>query len=254
VRPLKGFDPDLVDQLVAWMRTLGVDIRLDTAVDAIEQRPGHMVVRTRTAKGETGEISADLVVHGAGRVPEIGDLALEQAGVAFDRHTGIVVNAYLQSVSNPAVYAAGDSAASGAWQLTPLAGLEGGVVAQNLLHGNVQTPNYAGTATVVYTTPPLARIGLLESEARAQGLQLRVHRDEMGSWYSSRRQGLTQTGFKVLVEEETGRVVGAHLLAHHAEEVINLFGLAMRTGVPASALRELPVAYPTSSSDVAYMA
>jgi glutathione reductase (NADPH) len=138
--------------------------------------------------------------------------------------------------------------------LTPIAGLEGGVVAQNLLHGNVQTPNYTGTATVVYTIPPLARVGLLESEARAQSLRVQVHRGEMESWYSSRRQGLTQTGFKVLLEEETGRVLGAHLLAHHAEEVINLFGLAMRIGVPGSALKELPFAYPTSSSDVAYMA
>jgi glutathione reductase (NADPH) len=163
-RPLTGFDPYLVDQLVAWMRTLGVDIRLDTAVDSIEQQAGHLVVRTRTAQGGTAEISAGLVVHGAGRVPEIGDLALEQAGVAFDRQAGIMVNAYLQSVSNPAV----DAAASGAWRLTPLAGLEGVVVAQNLLHGNVQTPNYTGTAMVVYTIPPLARIGLLESEARAR--------------------------------------------------------------------------------------
>ncbi|HUY75690.1 MAG TPA: NAD(P)/FAD-dependent oxidoreductase [Ktedonobacterales bacterium] len=265
-RPLTSFDPDLVDQLVASVRELGIDVRLRTAVTSIEERDGQLLVRTHAGSagsggaqdaGETGDIVADIVadmvVHGAGRAPEIGELALEQGGVAFDRKRGIHVNEYLQSVSQPAIYAAGDAAASGGWRLTPVAGLEGGIVAQNLLHGATHIPNYTGTATVVYTLPPLARVGLLESEARAQGLRFQAHQGDMSGWYSSRRIGLTQTGFKVLVEEGTGRILGAHLLEQHADEVINLFGLAMRNGLPASALKALPYAYPTSSSDVSYM-
>lgn len=258
-RPLNGFDPDLVDQAVASMRELGVDVRLRVAVEGVERQGDHLVVRTRAGAGgergagETGELAADMVVHGAGRVPEIGALGLDHVGIAFDRTRGIRVNEYLQSVSHPAVYAAGDAADSGGWPLTPIAGLEGGVVAQNLLQGNAQTPNYIGTATVVYTLPPLARVGLLESEARAQGLRYQVHAGEMGGWYSSRRVGLTHTGYKVLVEDGSERILGAHLLEHHADEVINLFGLAMRNGLPASALKALPHAYPTSSSDVSYM-
>ncbi len=251
-RPLQGFDPDLVGQLVEALRELGIDVRLDTAVEGIERRDGALVVRAR-AGTQASELRADLVVHGAGRVPEIGDLRLDQAGVAFDRRRGIRVNAYLQSVSNPALYAAGDAADSSPLRLTPIAGLEGGIVAHNLLHGNTQTPNYAGTPTVVYTIPPLARVGLLEHEAREQGLRFQVHAGETSGWYSSRRVGLTHTGFTVLVEEGTGRILGAHLLEHHADEVINLFGLAMRAGLPASALKELPSAYPTSSSDVSSM-
>jgi glutathione reductase (NADPH) len=209
-------------------------------------------VRTRS-ETEVGAIAADLVVHGAGRVPEIGDLALDVAGVSFDPSRGIRVNEYLQSVSNPAVYAAGDAADSSPLRLTPVAGLEGGVVAQNLLHGNTTTPNFAGTPTVVYSIPPLTRVGLLEREAREQGLHYQVHHGDTSGWQSSRRVGLTHTGFKVLVEEGTGRVLGAHLLGHHADEVINLFGLAIRADLTASTLRDLPFAYPTSSSDVAYM-
>lgn len=251
-RPLEGFDPDLVAELVAVVRTLGVDVRLDTAVEGIERRGESLVVHTRSGT-TTGELTTDLVVHGAGRVPDIGALALDQAGVAFNWRRGIQVNQYQQSVSNPAVYAAGDAADSSPLRLTPIAGLEGGVVAHNLLHGNSQTPNYAGTATVVYTIPPLARVGLLEREARAQGLRFQVHREDTSGWYSSRRLALTHTGFKVLVEDGTDRILGAHLLAHNAAEVINLFGLAIRAGVPASTLRALPAAYPTASSDVAYM-
>lgn len=258
-RPLEGFDPDLVSQLVASMRELGIDVRLDSAVIGIERRGKTLVVRTRSSTSDTAqgpeveEIVADLVVHGAGRVPELGELALERAGVAFDHRRGIRVNAYLQSISNPAIYAAGDAADSSPLRLTPTAGLEGGVVAHNLLHGNSQTPNFVGTPTVVYSLPPLARVGLLEREAQEQGLRFQVHREETGGWYSSRRVGLTHTGFKVLVEEGTGRILGAHLLEHHADEVINLFGLAMRAGLPAGVLKDMPYAYPTSSSDVRYM-
>ncbi len=254
-RPLQGFDPDLVGQVVEALRELGVDIRLRTAVEGVERQSGsdgQLVVRTR-AGAEAGEIEADLVVHGAGRVPEIGDLALDVAGVAFDPRRGIRVNEFLQSVSNPAVYAAGDAADSSPLRLTPIAGLEGGIVAQNLLHSNTTTPNYTGTPTVVYTIPPLTRVGLLEREAREQGLRYQVHHEDTSGWYSSRRVGLTHTGFKVLVEEGTGRILGAHLLEHHADEVINLFALVMRAGLPASALKEVPSAYPTSSSDVSYM-
>jgi glutathione reductase (NADPH) len=251
-RPLEGFDPDLVGQLVEAVHELGVEVRLGTAVEGIERHDGALVVRARSGTQDS-ELNADLVVHGAGRVPEIGDLMLDQAGIAFDRRRGIRVNAHLQSVSNPAVYAAGDSADSSPLRLTPIAGLDGGIVAHNLLHGNTQTPNYAGTPTVVYTVPPLARVGLLEREAREQGLRFQVHAEETSGWYSSRRVGLTHTGVKVLVEEGTGRILGAHLLEDRADEVINLFGLAMRAGLPADALKDMPYAYPTSSSDVSYM-
>jgi glutathione reductase (NADPH) len=247
------------------VRELGVDVRLARAVTGIERRGEALVVRTRSRPSgatrdrepeqeqDEEEIAADLVVHGAGRVPEIGDLALERAGVAFDRRRGIRVSPFLQSVSNPAVYAAGDAADASPLRLTPVAGLEGSVVAHNLLHGNAQMPNVVGTPTVVYTDPPLARVGLLEREARERGRHFRVHQEETSGWYSSRRVGLTHTGFKVLIEEGTERILGAHLLRPQADEVINLFGLAMRAGLPAAALRDMQYAYPTSSSDVPYM-
>ena len=251
-RPLQRFDPDLVGQLVEALREVGVDVLLDTVVEGVERRDGSLVVQARSG-AHTSELSADLVVHGAGRVPETRNLALDVAGVAFDARRGVRVNEYLQSATNPAVYAAGDAADSSPLHLTPVASLEGGVVAHNLLHGNTQTPNYAGIPTVVYTIPSLARVGLLESEAREQGLRFQARYEDTSAWYSSRRVGLTYTGSKTLLEDVTGRILGAHVLGHNADEVINLFGLATRAGLPASALKEMPYAYPTSSSDVSYM-
>ncbi len=250
-RPLTGFDPDLVDQLVQRTRDLGIDVQLQTDVKGIANTSGGLTVRTSVA-GETRAIQADMVVHGAGRVPEIDDLDLTVAAVKYDKR-GVVVNEYLQSVSNPTVYAAGDAAASGGPPLTPVAGYEGEIVAANLLEGNHRKPNYLAVPSVVFTVPPLATVGLSEQNARAQGLQFRTNHQKTSGWYSSRRVGEECSGFKVLVEERSGRIFGAHLLGPHAEEVINLFALAIRSRLTATDLTEMMFAYPTHASDIWYM-
>src|SRR5216684_4067447 len=250
-RPLEKFDPDLVSLLMQASRELGIEVHVNRAVVAIERQGDHLLVHARTGAQEH-TVEADLVVHAAGRVPEIDDLDLEVAGVAREKD-GVSVNEYLQSVTNPAVYAAGDAVASGGFPLTPVAGMQGDIVARNLLEGNRHTPNYTGIPSVVFTTPPLARVGLLEEAARAQGLRFTTHHEDTSSWYSSRRVALPHTGFKTLVEEGTDRILGAHLLGSHAEEVINLFALAIRMGLRANDLKQMVYTYPTSASDVSYM-
>jgi glutathione reductase (NADPH) len=251
-RPLEGFDPDLVAQLVQTTRDLRVDVHVRSSVTSIEQRGNELVVHAAAGE-EDIEVAADLVVHAAGRVPEIDDLDLEAAGVARSEKGGVAVNEYLQSVSNPCVYAAGDAAASGGLPLTPVAGMQGRIVAANLLNGNTRTPNYSGIPTVVFTTPPLARVGLDEATARAQGLRFTTRHEDTSQWYSSRRVGLAHTGVKTLVEDGSGRILGAHLLGPHAEEIINIFGLAIRAGLGARDLKDMVFAYPTSASDIGYM-
>lgn len=250
-RPLAHFDPDLVNELVALDRELGIDIVLNSTVTIVGLQGDRFVV-TASGNGEEQRFEADMVVHGAGRVPEIDDLDLAAAGVERDGK-GITVNEYLQSSSNPSVYAAGDAASTGGMPLTPVAGLEGDVAASNLLDGNHRKADYAGIPTVVFTSPPLASVGLLEEQARERGLKYRVKHQNTASWYSSKRTGIRRSGFKVLIEEKTERVLGAHLLGPNAEEVINVFGLAIRTGLRAVDLREMVYSYPTSASDIPYM-
>jgi glutathione reductase (NADPH) len=251
-RPLEGFDADLVGSLLVTTRSLGVDVQVRTTVVAVEKLGDEFVVRSRSGDDET-EIICDLVVHAAGRVPEIDDLALDAAGVERIDKSGIAVNEYLQSVSNPAVYAAGDAVASGSLPLTPVAGMQGAIVATNLLEGNTRTPNYEGIPSVVFTTPPLARVGLDEATARAQGLRFTTHHDDTSRWYSSRRVALAHTAYKTLVEDGTERILGAHLFGLHAEEVVSIFGLAIRKGLSAGDLKDMVYAYPTSASDISYM-
>jgi glutathione reductase (NADPH) len=251
-RPLERFDADLVAQLVQVTRDLGVDVRVRTTVTAVEKRGNELLVHARGTEGMT-EVAADLVVHAAGRVPEIDDVGVDVAGIERAENGGVAVNQHLQSVSNPAVYAAGDAVASGGFPLTPVAGMQGRIVANNLLTGNTHTPSYEGIPTVVFTTPPLAGVGLDEETARAQGLSFTTHQEDTSGWYSSRRVALAHTGFKTLVEDGTDRILGAHLLGIDAEEIVNIFALAIRTGLGARDLKEMVFTYPTGASDVRYM-
>ncbi len=251
-RPLERFDPDLVDRLVSRTRDLGVDVRLGLEVASITRSSTGVKIWTHSDRGEN-DFDTDLVVHGAGRVPEIDDMRLDEAGVEWDPLRGVKVNEYLQSVSNPAVYAAGDAAASAGPPLTPVATYEGKIAAENLLEGNHRTPNYDGIPTVVFTVPSLASVGLQERTARDRGFAFRVSQEDTSSWYSSRRVAERYSGFKTLIDEQTGRILGAHLLGPDAAETINIFALAIRKGLTSTDLKDVIYAYPTIASDVPYM-
>ncbi len=250
-KPLAGFDPDLVNQLLQATQEIGIDVQLNTAVQAIEKDSDHFVVHA--SNENTKQVfKADLVVHGAGRVPEIEDLDLDKARIDYEKR-GVSVNEYLQSVSNSSVYAAGDAAASGGLPLTPVASMEGGVAAANLLEGNHHNPDYTAVPTVAFTVPPLASVGLQEATARDQGLNFKTNHADTSGWYSSRRLGVKYSGYKVLIEEDSDRILGAHLLGPHAEEVINLFTMAIQFGLCADDLKKVRYTYPSSSDDISYM-
>ena len=250
-RPLAGFDPDLVAMLVLGMREKGIDLHLNAPVEAVEDRGG--ALRLTASRGSDKlTFEAEMIVHGAGRVPEIDDLNLEAAGIAWDRK-GVKVNEYLQSISNPAVYAAGDAAASGNPALTPVAGYEGKVVAANLLQGNHERADPGPVPSIVFALPPLASVGLREEQAISNRIRFRKTFSETHDWYSSRRIGETHSGFKVLIDENNDQILGAHLLGHNADELINLFTVAMRSKIPVSDLKKTIFAYPTHAANVPYM-
>src|SRR6266481_217580 len=92
-----------------------------------------------------------------------------------------------------------------------------------------------------------------EREARERGLKYRVKNETTATWYSSRRVAEKYSGYKILVEEGTDRILGAHLLGDQAAETINLFAVAIRSGIRATDLKHMVFSYPTHSSDVPYM-
>lgn len=249
-RMLTPFDPDLVGWLMEKFHEVGIDVRLKTRVTAIENS-GHGLCVRASSNGRNEVFITDLVVHAAGRVPDLGPLNLAAAGVASDKGR-LKLNEFLQSVSNPAVYAVGDAALSGP-PLTPVASHDAKVAAANMLNGNREKPNYLGVPSVAFTLPPIASVGLSEQQARDQGLKFRIQSKNASDWYTARRVAETTYGFKILVEEGTDRILGAHLIGPHVDEVINIFALAIRKGLTAEDLKTTMFAYPTGASDIGYM-
>lgn len=109
------------------------------------------------------------------------------------------------------------------------------------------------TPSIVFSDPPLAMVGLTEEQAAECGLEVEGRLIDSTAWASSRRVGARVSGAKVLVERESGRIVGAHLLGHHADEVINIFAVAMTAGMTAADLKAMPWAYPTGGWDIVYL-
>jgi glutathione reductase (NADPH) len=249
-RMLNTFDPDLVGWLMDAFAAIRVDVRTRSTVEAVEKTATGIRVRASTENG-SAFFDADLVVHAAGRAPALEDLGLDAAGIAVERGR-LKLNEYLQSVSNPAVYAAGDAAQAGP-PLTPVSSLDAKVVAVNMLEGNRLRPDYTGVPSVAFTIPPIAAVGLSELQAREGGKAFRVHREKASAWYTARQAAEPVYGFKVLIETDTDRILGAHLVGPHAEEVINIFALAIRHGLTADDLRSTIFAYPTGASDLGYM-
>ncbi len=249
-RMLAHFDPDLVDWLMEKFATIGIDVRTRTQVEGIEKTGTGFAVRANS-KGASTTVEADIVVHAAGRAPALDALDLRTAEVSV-KSGRLELNEYLQSVSNPAIYAAGDAAQMGP-PLTPVSSHDAKIAVANMLDGNKLKPNYMGVPSVAFSVPPIAAVGLSEAEARKQGLGFRVKSQKASGWYTARRIAEKTYGFKVLVEEGTGCILGAHLVGPHVDEVINVFALAIRKGLTAEDLKTTMFAYPTGASDIGYM-
>jgi glutathione reductase (NADPH) len=248
---LKKFDPDLVALLVKASEERGITVATRQPLVRIEKTKDDLLVIVQ-ADGDEKVYHADMVVHGAGRVPDIADLNLDAGGIEASQE-GVVVNEYLQSISNPRVYAAGDAAAGGL-PLTPVAMAEGKVVADNLIHASKRRRgDYRVVPSVVFTLPKIASVGLQEAEASRQGLQFDVKFRETADWLHNLRINEPFAGFKIILERDTGRILGAHLLDSHADDLINLFALAMQHNLTAADIKQVLYAYPTASSSVQYM-
>ncbi|MFV2035166.1 MAG: FAD-dependent oxidoreductase, partial [Halocynthiibacter sp.] len=242
---------DLVALLMDHTKAMGIDLKCAAKVEKVEKNTDGFEVFYDTPDGPK-TVLCDLVVHAAGRVANIDTLNLGAIGVAHDRK-GIKVSKYMRSTSNPDVFAAGDCADSGP-NLTPVSANEARIVAKNLLAGaDVREVSYPPIPSVVFTLPPVAAVGLSEQDARAQGLKFDVNFQKTGGWYSSMRVGATHSGFKVLVEQGSGRILGAHLIGPGAEEQINLFAMAMGAGLSANQIKGIIFAYPSYASDLGSM-
>jgi glutathione reductase (NADPH) len=248
-RVLKSFEPEAVDRLTDAARDFGIRIVTNFQVCAVQRLNGALAIHGNKDCAEVYE--ADLAFHGAGRAANLDELNLERGGVNHSTR-GVIVNEFLQSVSNANVYAIGDASAT-PLQLATTADMDANIAAQNILNGNRERADYELVPSAVFTLPPLAGVGMTESQAAKSAMGFRINRGTMTAWASSRRIGQKHAFYKVLIEGGSDRILGAHLFGHNAAEVVNIFALAMKNGLTTRDLKKVLWAYPTYISDIKYM-
>jgi glutathione reductase (NADPH) len=248
-RLLPALDADAVQQVHKESERLGIRVHTGVKVKRVE-KVGDKLRTTFEKDGKEISVDSDRVVNGAGRIANVDRLDLDAAAITHDGFK-IPLDDYLRAKSNPAVYVCGDVTA--APQLSPIATYEGKIVGRNIVEGAKHKPDYANIPSCVFTVPALATVGLSEEKAKEKGLKTRVQVNDMLSWFSARTFAETVAWSKIIVEEATDRIVGAHFVGHSGEELINLFGLAMQHGITASQIRDFVFAYPTFSADIKSM-
>ncbi len=250
-RPLKNFEEFIVEKLVKATKELNIELILDTNVTEIEKTKKGFKV-TGQNKHESKYWVVDKVINSAGRTPAIFDLDIEKANIKLSKQ-GILVNDYLQSISNTNIYAAGDVADTKGLPLTPVAVMEGHIVASNILNENKKQADYNAIPTVVFTLPTMASVGLTEEEANSKGYQYKVKQNTVSDWFTAKRLNEKTYAFKTIIDKKNDTILGAHIIGPHAEEVINLFAMAMNTQLKSIDIKTMLFSYPSASSDMVYM-
>lgn len=250
-RPLKEFDPDLVENLVHRSGQTGIRVLGNATLTEVRRTVTGLEV-TGEKGGQPFALGADLVVHGAGRTANLETLNLDAAHIASGPR-GVTVSAHLQSTTNPSVYAAGDAADTPGKPLTPVAVFEGKIAASNMLKNVTTAPDYTGVPTTVFTIPELNRVGILEEEARGRGMEIVVQHNDTSSWYSNYRVGENTASAKIIVDKTTDEILGAHLLGPDYAELINIFALAIKLGLTSKQLKSMNATYPSIGSDLGAM-
>ncbi|MEC0282986.1 dihydrolipoyl dehydrogenase family protein [Terribacillus saccharophilus] len=250
-RPLEGFDEDVVNHLVDYSKKLGIDIRTKTELEAVEKQGNAFTVSIRS-ENNTEQLSADIVIHGAGRAPNVHNMELDRTSISYSKK-GIKVDKNQQSISAPHIYAAGDCADDGKLPLTPLATEAGSRVIQHMLEEKQQDDFNHVQPSVVYTIPGIASVGVSADDAANSQDKYTVIKQDLSSFFTNKTTRLEEGYSKIILDKEKQIIVGAHLYAAHAEHLINVFTLAIEMEAPVKMLQSLLWAYPTAESDIPSM-
>ena len=245
---LAAEDMDVSSAIEESLGEDGIAVHTSVKVNEVKTSVSGKVVSVETADGKKKDLECDEILVATGRKPNIEDLDLAAAGVEFTRR-GITVDASLQT-SVPHIWAAGD--VTGAHLFTYVAGEQGKTAALNATTGATTELDYRVLPRSTFCTPEVASVGLTEKQAMEDGHKVKVGRFNYADLTRSIVTG-ESTGFiKVVVDEETGRLLGGHIVGSEASTMIHEVAVAMATGATASQVGNMLHSYPTLSEGVRY--
>ncbi|MBS0506331.1 MAG: glutathione-disulfide reductase [Proteobacteria bacterium] len=243
---LRGFDDEVRDFAAEEMRKAGVDIRTQAQVTRIEAMGGAR--RLHLADG--GTVEADVVLYATGRRANTTGLGLQALGVRTSEHGAIAVDEHF-ATSLPGVYALGDVV--GRLELTPVALAEAMVLVDHLFGPTPGRPkrqmSYDDIPTAVFTHPPIGTVGLSEQAAREKYGAIRIYRSDFRPLQHSLSGRGERTMVKLVVDDATDRVVGAHMVGADAGEIIQGFAVALQCGATKAQFDATIGIHPTSAEE-----
>lgn len=239
---LREFDDEIGPFVGTEIRRRGIDLRTNCQITSIHRTDGGLHVALTGAES----VETDLVLMATGRVPLTAGLDLGRAGVAVDEGGAIAVNAQRQT-STPHIFAVGDVAGSAA--LTPVALAEGQAVAQSLFGGAEMKFEPWRVPTAVFSQPPVATVGLTERDAVKAGHGVRIFRSEFTPMSHALPERKEKALMKLVVDRETDRVLGFHMVGSHAAEIVQGLAVALTCGVTKAQLDATLGIHPTLAEE-----
>ncbi len=239
---LRGFDEEARNVIAEGMVEAGVDLRLNTNVVEMREEGGKIRVIDTDGK----EQLFDKVMYATGRAPNADNLGLEELGIERGRGGAITVDEYSQT-GVPSVYAIGD--VTDRVNLTPVAIREGMAFVETVFKGNPTSPDHDLIPTAIFTQPEMGTVGLSEEEAREQE-PIEVYAATFKPMQQSFAGRAQRVLMKLVVSKASRKVLGCHIVAPGAGEMIQLAGIAVKMGATKEDFDRTVAVHPTMSEEL----
>jgi len=247
---LSNFDQFLVKKIITKMESLGVEFIFNAEVISVKKLKKNIKFKY-SVNGKNKRHKSQKVFNTAGRIPSVKQLKLNNANIDCDE-TGVLVNAFMQSKTNKKVYACGD-VSSLSLPLTPLSGLQGYIVGKNIINGNKKAFQFPLVPSTVFTQPNISVVGMQEEEAKARYKTVKIYKGEGTHWFNAKKLNQETYAYKIITNDRTEIIVGAHILGEQANENINIFTIAINSKMTVSDFKKLIFTYPSYSNDLKKM-
>jgi glutathione reductase (NADPH) len=243
---LRGFDDDVREHLRTEMTKRGIKILTNKTVDSIE-KVEHGLCATFS---DHESVTVDQAMFATGRRPNVAKLGLEKAGVRINDAGAIAVNKFSQT-SVPHIYAVGD--VTDRVPLTPVAIREGHAFADTVFGGKTVAVDHRDVPTAVFSEPEVGVIGLTEAEARKEFARVDIYKSSFRPMKATLAARDTRSFFKLVVDGESNRVVGCHIVGPDAGEMIQLVGIAVKMRATKADFDAVMAVHPTAAEELVTM-
>ncbi len=243
---LRGFDQDIRQHLAVQLKAKGIKLQFESSVTSIEKAENGL--NARLSSGEI--LCVDQIMYATGRKPKIDGLGLESVGVERDQHDAIIVNSNYQT-SVVSIYALGD--VTNRVNLTPVALAEGMALAKALFGNTPTQVDYDYIPTCVFSQPNIGTVGLTEQQAEQQFGTIAIYKSIFKPMKYSLSDSNEQTLMKLIVDKQTDRVVGAHMVGPDAGEIIQGLAIAIKAGATKAVFDSTLGIHPTTAEEFVTM-